>query len=153
VSTYLKVGKFRILANGIKSGGNVASYFCLSDGSVLHAVAGQRDAQQFLQEMRWASETRKAAQTQAANLRAGTLDMKKYVSFVRKAHGERFHAEHSSVFGDRDTIPVQMPQLATPQAKTHWLLARQPLGRLETIYPIVWRQVLNEELSALPVEK
>ena len=39
VSTYVKVGTFA-LVNGQKQGGNVATYFCLPDGSVLHAIAG-----------------------------------------------------------------------------------------------------------------
>jgi len=43
-STYQKVGTFRVV-NGVKQGGNVASYFCLSDGTVVHAVAGPLNAQ------------------------------------------------------------------------------------------------------------
>ena len=43
VASYQKVGTFRIV-NGQKQGGNVASYFCLPDGTVLHAVAGPLDA-------------------------------------------------------------------------------------------------------------
>ena len=47
-STYQKVGTFRIVG-GNKQGGNVASYFCLSDGTVVHAVAGPLDARRYLQ--------------------------------------------------------------------------------------------------------
>ncbi len=53
-STYQKVGTFRIV-NGQKQGGNVASYFCLSDGTVIHAVAGPLNARQYLQELRLGS--------------------------------------------------------------------------------------------------
>ena len=31
----------------------MASYFCLSDGTVIHAVAGPVDARQFLREPYW----------------------------------------------------------------------------------------------------
>ena len=37
VSSFLKVGTFA-LVNGQKQGGNVATYFCLPDGRVLHAL-------------------------------------------------------------------------------------------------------------------
>ena len=50
--TYQKVGTFRIVG-GAKQGGNVASYFCLTDGTVIHAVAGPLGAKQYLQELRW----------------------------------------------------------------------------------------------------
>ena len=48
-STYQKVGTFRVV-DGVKQGGNVAAYFCLADGTVVHAVAGVVDAKRFLQE-------------------------------------------------------------------------------------------------------
>ena len=47
VCTYLKVGKFEIV-NGQKVGGNVASYFCLYDGSVVHAIPGKTEANKLL---------------------------------------------------------------------------------------------------------
>jgi hypothetical protein len=46
-----------------------------------------------------------------------------------------------------------MPRLASQQAQAHWLLATQPLPQLDTVYPIVWREILGEQLSALPVAK
>ena len=49
IATYLKVGTFQVV-NGQKVGGNVASYFCVNDGAVVHAVAGPVDAQVFLSE-------------------------------------------------------------------------------------------------------
>jgi hypothetical protein len=152
VSTYMKVGKFQII-NGVKVGGNVASYFCLPDGSVLHAVAGQMDARKMLNESRWALDTRKAAQTAGTNLDTGKLDRNRFALEVRKAHGERYHLAMNNHFGDKNVIPKKMPLLATPEAKTHWLLASQPLDKLDRIYPVVWRQILNEQLSALPVDK
>ena len=63
-ATYQKVGTFRVI-DGVKIGGNVASYFCLSDGTVVHAVAGPLNARQYLQELRWAVDLRKLAAGEA----------------------------------------------------------------------------------------
>ena len=43
--------------------------------------------------------------------------------------------------------------LTSVQTQAHWLLGRQPLAKLDTVYPIVWTQILNEKLSGLPVGK
>jgi len=164
VATYMKVGTFRIV-NGQKQGGNVASYFCLPDGSVLHAVAGPVDARKFLNEGRWAVETRKAALTLSTNLVNGDHDQGKYVGLIRQAHEERYHAEQ---FGGKPIIvqkfknmpqhnganlPVGLPQNQSKQAQVHWLLSMNTLVSIERLYPIVWQQVLNEQLSGLPVVK
>jgi hypothetical protein len=152
VCTYLKVGTFQII-NGQKVGGNVASYFCLADGAVLHAVAGKVQGDKLLQETRWASDTRKTAQLKSTRLATGKMDMTEYARQVRLAHGERYHLEINNHFGDKTKIPQTMPILASQQAKAHWLLAKQPLAELDTVYPIVWRQILGEQLSALPVQR
>jgi hypothetical protein len=155
VCTYLKVGTFQII-NGQKVGGNVASYFCLADGSVLHALPGQMDANKLLREARWAYETRKAALTHCTNLVTGEPSMKKYETFVKKAHTERFNAElYPGVARNQAErpLPIAMPQLRTQQAQAHWLLARNPLDKIDSVYPIVWTQILREQLSGLPVEQ
>jgi hypothetical protein len=152
VCTYLKVGAFKIIG-GQKVGGNVATYYCLPDGAVLHAIAGKTDANRLLTESRWAIDIRKSAQTFSTNLGTGKTDLGKFAGFIRKAHGERYHEERHTVFGDRNEIPKTMPLAITQTAQTHWLLAKQPMARLDTIYPVVWRQILREELSALPVER
>ena len=168
VATYMKVGTFQ-LVGGQKVGGNVASYFCLSDGAVLHAVPGPVPAHEFLREARWAVDTRKMALTLSTDLAKDTLDAKKYRLLVRAAHEERYqtidpwrvrtsgprlpgivnlnpHREE-----DAARVPAEMPRHVTPQVQAHWLLARRPLDRLEQIYPVVWQDVLNERLSQLPV--
>jgi hypothetical protein len=154
ISTYLKVGTFQIV-NGQKQGGNVASYFCLADGSVMHAVPGQVNADKLINEARWAYETRKAALTFGTDLENGTVSMRKYAEQVRKAHSERFFADRggNGVWGKQSALPMNMPIAATQQAKAHWLLARSPLIRLDEVYPTVWTQILNEQLSTLPVIK
>jgi hypothetical protein len=78
-SSYQKIGTFQIV-NGQKQGGNVATYFCLSDGTVLGAIAGPVDARTFLREARWVVETRKAAVAEMHG------DYARYAAFIRKAH-------------------------------------------------------------------
>ena len=82
VCSFQKVGNFRIV-NGQKQGGNVASYFTLDDGSVLHALAGPVDAGTLLREARWVVETRKLA------IMTSHGDTAKYKAAWRKAHAER----------------------------------------------------------------
>ena len=88
VSTYVKVGTFQIV-NGQKVGGNVASYFCLPDGSVVHVVPGKVDATTFLNEARFALETHKFASMVSTELASGRKDPHKYQVAIRKAHEER----------------------------------------------------------------
>jgi hypothetical protein len=156
VSTYLKVGTFQIV-NGQKQGGNVASYFCLDDGSVVHAVPGQVNADKLLSEARWAYETHKAALTFSTDLVTGEVDLAKLKAEVQRAHVERFYAElhpgRQLARRHLQALPAQMPLNRSQQAQTHWVLANQPLANIASVYPMVWTQILKEELSGLPVLK
>jgi hypothetical protein len=158
-ATHQKVGTFRVV-NGAKQGGNVASYFCLSDGTVIHAVAGPLDARQYLQELRWAVELRKLAAGEAGG------DVVKYRTVLRKGHLERLAAEPGLRL-PAHTLPVLIAgvrpvpsanEIRTPtgralgtQAQVHALLAYYPLPKLQQLYPIVFEDVLKEKLSTLPV--
>jgi hypothetical protein len=153
VSTYLKVGTFQII-NGQKVGGNVASYFCLADGSVMHAVAGKVDANKLLSESRFAYETRKAALTAGYILGTEKISMQRYAEYVRRAHTQRYFAETNGLWNEhsgKQQLPTKMPRNVSQQAQVHWLLAQNPLVRLDNVYPVVWQQVLNEKLSSNPV--
>lgn len=154
VCTYLKVGTFQIV-NGQKRGGNVASYYCACDGAVLHAVPGKLGADQLLAESRWASETRKSALTYATDLTKGVTDPHKYRDRVARAHTERYRAEQQIAQGKKGypPLPANFPRNISEQSQVHWLLARHPMVKLDTLYPVVWTQVLNEQLSGLPVAK
>lgn len=155
VCTYLKVGTFQIIG-GQKVGGNVASYFCLPDSSVMHAIPGQVNADKLLSEARWAYEIRKSALTFSTNLDTGKPDMRRYVQRVQHSHNERFAMESGGAWGQvggKVNLPATMPRNLTQQGKAHWLLTKNPLPRLETVYPTVWTQILGEQLSALPVAK
>jgi hypothetical protein len=159
-ATHQKVGTF-VVANGQKQGGNVASYFCLSDGTVVHSVAGPLDAQQFLREAKWAAEVRKLAVTEAGG------EVSKYRATIRKAHAERLALEYG--------VPIAinaLPQIApgappvparavlrthtarriSAQGQVHLILAHSPLPKLSQLYPIVFEGILKERLSALPVQ-
>jgi len=159
VSSYQKVGTFRINSRGQKQGGNVASYFCLPDGTVIHAIPGPVNAGTFLREARFAVETHKLA---AANSRN---DPVRYRLNVRAAHADRLavesrvHLPPEVLPGPRSTTPPSTQPLRLTevarlgnQAKVSALLAAYPLARLEAFYPVVWEQVLNEKLSAAPVQ-
>jgi hypothetical protein len=172
VATYVKVGTFQIV-DGNKVGGNVASYFCLSDGSVLHAIPGPVDAKTFLSEARWAVETRKAASTFGTNLAKGTANPLLQTAYISAAHEERYLSEpHNPWLGDQvgqanpvlarpltrqamirnlSLLPPRLPQATSTQAQVDWLLAVHPLPPLNRIYPLVWEQILHEKLPSLPV--
>jgi hypothetical protein len=154
VCTFLKVGTFQII-NGQKVGGNVASYFCLPDGSVVHAVAGPVNASTFLSESRWAYETRKMAQSAAAKLDEGTLDNKKFSDRVKKSHTERFGTAITLRWdGNAEKfvrLPARLPVNTSKQTQVHWVLAREPLANIDKVSKTVWERILNEKLSDVPV--
>jgi hypothetical protein len=179
VSAYQKVGTFRVV-NGQKQGGNVASYFCRPNGTVLHAVAGPVNADTLLAEARWAVELNKSALTEATNLATGSLDELKYHKAVKHAHAVRYLLEmnpakvEESLRGmkrsltdpnwayRRDstplfvTLPTMSPHGASDRAKVHWLLhahtiPNQSLPLLATVSRAVWEDVLGERFSSLPV--
>ena len=161
IATYMKVGTFQIVGDR-KVGGNVASYFCLIDGTVLHAVAGPANGATFLAEARWAWEIRKKALTHATDLVTGTVDPARWRSEVQKAHEERFAAIGGQQMarklklarqGDakQEAMPGALPRNVRQEAQVHWLMATRPLERIDQVYPIVWQEVLGEKLSSLPV--
>jgi hypothetical protein len=154
VASFQKVGNFQIV-NGQKNGGNVASYFTLADGSVLHALAGPVEAGTFLREARWVVETRKLA------IMTSHGDDAKLKACWSKAHAGRLRAEHgvmltykrkmrsgSSNYLDFDGIH----QHGNGQARVHYLLAKNPLVRIDQIYREVFEKILGEKVSTLPVE-
>jgi hypothetical protein len=179
-SAFLKVGTFTI-ANGNKQGGNVATYFCLPDGSVLNAIAGPVDAQTMLREARWAVETRKLALFEAQG------DSKRYKEFFRKAHGERVQQYGGDAWrhGRNQGMIVVAPNTRTPavqvdafpdpadaaatarfqmqlarqanawgldnQGKVQLILSYYPLVKIEQVYKYVFERILNERVSTLPV--
>jgi hypothetical protein len=157
VSTFLKVGTFQVV-NGQKQGGNVASYFCLGNGKVLHVVAGPVDAATLLREARWVVETRKLAVFESRK------NMTYYTEFFRRAHMERLKAEHGidlmGAYLDaargraKSTDPaaaLRKRAAGSKQAKVHLLLAEYPLIKIEQAYRHVFENVLGEKLSTLPV--
>jgi hypothetical protein len=131
VSSFQKVGTFRVTADGQKQGGNVATYFCLPDGSVLHILAGPVNADTFLTEAKWVVEMRKNALFDARN------NMTRYRAFVRSAHQERL--AHDAGAGN--------------QQQVHSLLVRSPLIKIENVYKYVFEKILGEKISLLPVER
>jgi hypothetical protein len=158
VAGFQKVATFQI-NQGQKQGGNVASYFCTPEGLVLHAVAGPVDGQTFLREARWANETYQLAQLEKPN-------PEQLRTFFRRAHLDRLQGEQRVAVA-LDQLP--RPQAVTPkmldqllvrnnrlgltnQGKVHLLLTVVPLPRLQDIYRVVFERILNEPITAIPVE-
>jgi hypothetical protein len=145
--------------NNQKQGGNVASYFTLPDGSVLHVVAGPVDAATLLREARWVVETRKLAIAEARG------DGAKYKAFFSKAHADRLLHEHGvdahaqrptrrtalNTWSRGEFVKLGMPRGGDRQARVHLLLANYPLAKTDDIYRIVFEQILGQKVSTLPV--
>jgi len=161
VCAYQKVGTFKVV-HGQKQGGNVATYFCLGDGSTLHAIAGPVDAATFLKEARWVVELRKLAQFEARG------NLAHYREIFRYAHLDRLKHEYGidllqQTRGRQQPTALQHWAAGASskshvkggdrQAQVHTLLAYSGTPRLETIYKYVFEKILNERISALPVEE
>ena len=167
ISSFLKVGTFTVAGNQ-KQGGNVASYFCLGDGSVLHAVAGPVDAQTLLREARWVIDTRKLAAFESRG------DAAKYRAFFRKAHHERLMMEYgidkrTQINANETLVSQQLlyshqqtvrnllmrghgwNKSPDNQAKVHMLLIDFPMAKVQDVYRPVFENILNERVSTLPV--
>jgi hypothetical protein len=168
VSTYVKVGTFQ-LVNGQKQGGNVATYFCTTDGKVLHAIAGPVDANSFLYESRWAVNV-----AQRAGLE-GRESPERFRQVVREAHTDRLDRDYgitrATINRMRDSVAEgdggftgkgtnswlkkqflrrhQNGWAAKPQV--HLLNALFPMEKIEDVYQYVFETILNEKVSSLPV--
>lgn len=79
-----KVGTFTVVKSGErvvqKQGGNVATYFCTPDLEVIHAVAGNVGAEEFLREAKWAVDL--------AGRFAGKSNEER-LQVAKEAHGKR----------------------------------------------------------------
>lgn len=153
MSTHQKVGTFAIV-NGQKQGGNVAVYFCRTDGTVVHAVAGPVKADTLLAEARFAVELDKLAQ-----LHGGKSTLKHKLT-IAEEHQKRVKLEVKGARGDFDVAAkglglddaffAQFRDLST-SGKVSALLMYKPLARLEDFYPLVWEKVLKQAQNVAPV--
>jgi hypothetical protein len=143
ISSYQKVGTFRV-ANGRMQGGNVASYFCLPDGHVLHVLAGPVDATTMLQEARWVVETWKLAVLEKKE------DPLQLLAFFAKAHADRLRQEHGLTLSEAHQLRTAstvdlttcLDQSASRrlsrQGQVHLLLACASPLKIEQIYRLVF---------------
>ena len=158
VASYQKIGTFRVDGNQ-KQGGNVASYFCLPDGRVLHVVAGPVNADVLLREARWAVETWKLAQLQTREVEPQVQ------TFMRNVHVMRLNSEHgldlrkpAGTFANGTPIasvpPYEQPRFHTLSraGQVHMLLASAPLISIGRLYAVIFERVLDERLSVQPVD-
>jgi hypothetical protein len=172
VSSYVKVGTFA-LVNGQKQGGNVASYFCLPDGTVLHAIAGPTDANTFLFESRWIVDVHNRAAF------VGRDNPARYTKMIRDAHAERLQTEYRISRGQINRLHDLTAQATQEEAgrftqprdpitsaklqvlhshqhignagRVHLLVALFPQEKIEDVYEYVFESILKEKVSSLPV--
>jgi hypothetical protein len=158
-SSYQKIGTFQ-LVNGQKQGGNVVSYFCTTEGEILHAVPGPVDAATLLREARWVVETYKLALLEAHH------DARLIKQAFRLAHADRLPAAKTKVEWKHMAffVPTEealskalgrtggAPRL-NQQDQVHLLLAYYPLIQLDQAYKVIYEKVLNEKVSTRPVEE
>lgn len=115
-SSFQKVATFKIVG-GAKQGGNVATYFCASDGRVLHVVAGPVDSATFLREAKWVVETTRKA------IKAADGDGAKFKAALRKAHAQKVRDEFGLAV---EPVTFDPPD---PQDEKDALTYRDPTGR------------------------
>ena len=141
----------------------MASYFCLSDGTVVHAVAGPLDAKQFLREAKWAAEVRKLAVAEAGGdaVEVSRHDPQGTPERLAVEHDVADPAERAAAdrrrraAGASATTSVLLPAAASRRhtgTGSPDLGPRYPLPKLSQLYPIVFEDVLKEKLSTLPVQ-
>lgn len=164
VSTFTKVGTFSVTfsADGLnerKNGGNVAAFLCAPNGRVIHAIAGPRNGDAFLTELKWA--TRVYAQILA--------DPKAGMSQVQKAGGSRIAAALREVHGNaHETLTGRRAPdnewVATAgnsgdsrndgrqrRQQVHRLLQRKAFEPLTSLGPEVYGHILGEHVTMEPV--
>ena len=144
VSTYQKVGTFRLAGNQ-KQGGNVASYFCTPDGHVLHAIAGPVNGATLLREARWAVEAYKLAQLE------GREDPEKFRQFFWDAHAQRLSQEYGLDLTGNGGNRRRPGRNLGNQGRVHLLLTAAPVPKIEQVYKLIFEKVLNEKVSTAPV--
>jgi hypothetical protein len=152
VATFQKVGTSPV-ADGRKQGGNVASYFCTTDGGILDAIAGPVDAPTLLREARWVVETYEAARLESRG------DVARYAQFFRMAHVEQLPHNAAVASVNWSHLPffpptaggmtalLQRQPLARSldqQGRVHLLLALYPLVKLDEAYRVIYDEIVGE---------
>lgn len=157
MSAHKKVGTFRKVG-GAKQGGNVATYFCRPDETVIHVIPGPVDADTFLREARWAVDVDESAALEYPD------DVDGRREHLRLAHATRFltdrrggapKAGRGVALADRvnGLMPKARPKGGDAIAQAHWLLWSNPLPPLAGVYRTVWTDILNEQVTDVPVRE
>jgi hypothetical protein len=146
VCSYMKISAIKDM-----KGGNVVTWFCLSDGTAVHAIPGAVDAKQFLEQAKWIVDVRKKA------LLAAKGEPTRAIAVYRRAHAEKFFEEFlpPGIFPDSAPIPNQTlfnnlpprrPISVSAQAQVHWMLARRNAPKLADMYKSVYQDILGEKI-------
>jgi hypothetical protein len=174
VSSFQRVGSFRITDGGKKQGGNVAVYFCAPDGRVLHVIAGPVDAQAFLEEAKWVIRTTHnvVAESKGDGTRFKELLRERHAERLEEKYGVRVthfrkghvleNLETATAYRDsegRHLAPVlPLPPVengknpSTNAAKVHQLMAGHAGMKIEELYGAVFQGILGEKVTTKPVQ-
>lgn len=156
VAAHKKVGTFQKDGNN-KNGGNVATYFCLPDETVIHVIPGPVDADVFLREAHWAVEVYESAVMEHGDEPDGIKN------YIKLAHAIRYQKEHGGRALPRLTkgtaaasrinlqMPRSMPHGGAALAQAHWLMWSKPMAQLGEVYRTVWTEILGEQVTDVPV--
>jgi hypothetical protein len=176
VASFQRVGTFKI-NNGRKQGGNVATYFCVPDGRVLHAIAGPVDANTLLAETNWVIRKTKEAAARSKG------DATTFKHLMRKFHAERLQEKYGihvtpvlqdgalqdlktalayrDAAGRRLAPVLPLPPIEngrevrarlTNDAKVHRLLAAHATMKIENLYGAIFEGILAEKVTTKPVQ-
>jgi hypothetical protein len=153
ICSYQKVGVQRKF-NGQRFGGNVVTYFCLADGTVLHAVMGPVTWKQFLDEATWIVDTLETAKRETKG------DREKCDARIRKAHADRYVDEMKTYVFLRfpqlpanqipKSLPTARPKLLPAPMQLEWMLASYHAPKLITLGKMVYQDLLNETFYHVP---
>jgi hypothetical protein len=157
VAAHKKIGTFR-KDGATKNGGNVATYFCLPDETVIHVIPGPVDADVFLREAHWAVDVYESAVMEHKD------DLEKQRDYVKSAHAIRYLKGYrggvpaprpgkatSMAARLNGLMPKSMPQEVGSLGQAHWLLWSNPMPTIASVYRVVWTDILKERVTDLPV--
>lgn len=115
--------------------GNIATFICTTDGTILDIVAGMHEPDVFLQRLQLAESLAKKLPSNASS--------RKY--FLRAYHnGEAARALTGIFAADlRDDVPENGPRYR----KVHKRLAQEPLAKPDALTHWLYREVLHADLD------
>lgn len=171
VSVHDKVGTFQVNVGSDgktpnRNGGNVAAFFCTSNGYVIHVAAGPRTAEAFLAEAKWAvavySQILSDRSLGASQARADQIP--RVTAALRQAHSSALDLLNNpnQAGPGREFVlhdPPSDPKLKgledasrKQRKQVHALFKTHAFEPLATIGPKVYTDILGEKVTGQEVQ-